>query len=547
MKYTDIVMDYRPSGLWTLDGDLSDYSGLSQSASRVSGTEINVLPCTYGSTGSVVVGAGSVLRFPTKIYSQVKGPTPFTIIASLLPISVTSEVPVLSHDSVLDGITIDSSRVYFSINSSTETFRISGGYSPGAIQVAATFDTRSMFLYINGELSASLNVESLLYPSFSNFQYLYSGQGTGTLGLDSVSIFDFAMSGSQINGIYVASTSYQPENAAYQSTDAVYVNVSDPVYEPHVVKNWDDWEDAQYSDVSVGEGGVYSDLGGEWKTSLVLSDLDAISINDSRISWAGVSVTVQTSFDNSTWVTATNGGKIPGVTYPFDVSGKCLFIRVSLGSSSELTMLNISTYKAINFYSSDTSRSIVVAGTVFDADSNSIPSQTDDVGMKLSPGSLKIMSDTSGDPRSSFGIEFMVKILTGSSNFTIFSNSTGTVSVSYSSGNLTATGVSSFTINGISKNVGVSVPIVLGTWVHVGLIFTSQNVNLMFGTNSSGTQTSNFFLARPVVYTSSISLANLQDNFKNLFSRSKLTFDVGTLSISQNPVHKTYNSSWTTA
>lgn len=547
MKYVDVVMDYMPSGLWTLDGDLLDYSGLSQSGTRVSGTEINVLPCTYGSTGSVVVGAGSVLRFPTKIYSQVKGPVPFTIIASLLPISVTSEVPVLSHDSVLDGVTIDSTRVHFSVNSLTETFRVSGEYPSGAIQVAVTFDTRSIFLYINGEMMDSANIESLTYPSFSNFSYLYSGQGTGTVGLDSVSTFDFAMSGSQINGIYLASTGNQPENAAHQSTDVVYVNVSDPVYDPYVVKTWDDWEDAQYSGVTIDDTGVYSETGGEWKTSLMLSDIDTAFINDSRISWVGESVTVQTSFDNSTWTTAVSGGKLPGVSYPFDVTGKCLFIKVTFGMASELTALGVSTYKSINFYSSDTNRAVTVSGTVFDAESNSIPSQTNDIGMTLAPGSLKILSDSSGDPRSSFAIEFMVKVPSGSPNFTVFSNSTGTVSVSYSSGNLTATGASSLIINGASKTVGSPSPVVVGTWIHVGLIFTSQNVDFMFGTNSSGTQTSTFFLTRPVVYTSSITLAALQENFRNLFSRSKLTFDVGTLSISQNPVHKTYNNSWTTA
>lgn len=546
MKYFDAVFQYGPTGAWKLDGNYDDFSGLGNNGSLVSGTPSTLLPTSYGSVNSLSTGGGTVIRVPSDAYTQLKGPRPFSLVVNFFPVALSTETSVISHDSNLDGITIDSINVHWTVKSSTTTYRISSPVVAGSMQIVGVFNGSSISMYVNGQLAGSMEAPIVSFPAFSSPGFLYSGQGASTFGLDNIVSYNRAISRNEIENLYTSMIDNQGESAAYAAYGSIFVDMSDPIKTPHVVREWSSFDDALYSGVNVSAGGVEVETpGGSWTTSLMLADLSTVMLSSATIEWSGSNITVETSMDNSTWVTATNGNLIPSMTFPYNATSKCLFIRVTFAALGVLTSLKVSTYTGFGFFASDNNRAVTTLGSVSDSDSNFVPGQTDSIGARFFPGSMRIAADSSAAPISIRGAEFMFKIPAGSPSFTVFSNGAGTVMVSFSNtGTITVTGATSAVLNGVSIAIGSAVPVVREAWMHLGLAFTAANTDCYFGTNSTNTQTSTFRLSRPVLYTETVNTAALQENFVNLFSRASTALSVGTLGISQVPVHITYNNAW---
>lgn len=549
MKYFDAVFQYNPSGVWKLDGDYNDSSGLGNNGSLLSGSLVTLLPTSYGSVSSMRIGNGTVVRVPSVAYSSSKGVMPFSIVANFFPIAASTETGLVTHDTNLDGLTFDSTNVYFTVKSTTTTYRVSAPLIMGAQQVIGVYDGSTIALYQNGVRVSYTEAVISTYQSFTNPTFLYCGQGTSTAGLDNVVTYSYALNQEQIQNLYNAMVDHQDEKNAYGAYATQYINLADPVAMTHISREWsgDDWKDAFYTTVNVDETGVVVETaGGTWTTSVMLADLTTTTISSAIINWTGSNITVETSFDNATWTAATNGGVIAGITYPYDVTSKVLFIRVTFAALGTLTALSFKCFTSFSFVSSDNNRVVTHKGSVEDATSNFIPGQTDSIGARLFPGSIKIAADVGAAPTSVYGLEFMFKIPVGSASFTLFSNAAGTVTVAFTNtGTITVTGASAAVLNGSTITVGAATSIVQGAWMHLAITFTAANVDLYFGTNNTNTQTNTFRLSRPVLFIETVNAAALQDCFNNLFSRVSTQSVVATLGISQTPVHTTYNSAWT--
>jgi hypothetical protein len=415
------------------------------------------------------------------------------------------------------------------------------------MQVAGVFDGNSVALYVNGLLKSTLDATVAAYPAFTNSGFFYCGQGTSTAGLDNVVLYDYALTQNEIENLYSSARDNQDESSAYASYGSIFVNLADPILTPHVVKDWSNWFEATYTNVNVDTTGVtVLTPGGTWTTSLMLADLSTVSLSSAIIQWTGTNITVETSMDNSTWVAATSGNMIPSMTFPYDATSKCLFIRVTFAALGTLTALKVSTYTGYSFFASDSNRIVTTRGLVVDSDSNFIPGQTDSIGARFFPGALKIALDVSAAPISISGLEFLFKIPVGAPSFTLFSNGAGTVTVAFTNtGTITVTGATAAVLNGATITIGAATSIVQGAWMHLAISFTAANTDCYFGTNNTNTQTNTFRLARPVLYIETVNAAALQETFGNLFSRQNLSTNVATLGISQVPVHTTYNNAWT--
>lgn len=331
-------------GLFQMDdtSPLQDYSGYNRTAT-ITGSPVSHLPLMKGATYAPVFTNTVTAAYASPVFKQGYEEDSFTLGVWVRPIPPYSEQQVLGNPSNMDGITINGLTVNFVVKYATApesrcSFTLQ---SAKAVSVFAVHTQEKNSLYVDGSLVAEVDItEAQQADTFATTgSNLVTGANAGTqkVAVNGVSIFSKALDAETIFRLHTTGRAVPSGEDVVENYVGDFIPVSMGYAEPHVVEVYDtdeDWNTGVMTDVSVSENLLvpqFEDgisVEGWWYTSLQLDISGDTTIYGVSLNYDGQGVTVETSIDGTTWVTAAKGGNVSNVPPGFTTIDKLLEVRV---------------------------------------------------------------------------------------------------------------------------------------------------------------------------------------------------------------------------
>lgn len=437
--YRYYVTKRAPVSIWMLDDApaFQEYSGASAQGVMTAGhpNPATSVPLVAGAAYSSVFKSGVVGRFDCNVFKQELEDRPFVLEAWVLPIRKTNnnQQKILSHDNVMDGLTINGKVVRFGTTYTTFgdaycDFDL-GEYK--LAHVVGVHNKDQNQLWVNGELVATVDLtEDQKGDTYNitNNNYLYSGTTTGDseLAVNAVAFYS-SLSGDDIKRNYEAGIAFIGQDRVYpqfggQPFDLAAANGSMFIEESWVDKP--DFERGLKNNVEYApdqiEPHYTNDLSvvGDWTTAIPLDGQGDTSIYGVMVEWSGFNVTVEVSLDGITWTPAVSGDLVSIIPNGYNPSGKDLQIRAKFASGiargqAWLESLHVMGFRN-NAIENITARPLTVTHPAVVRGDFEPNLYRDDNGVHLHGGTLTIGTDTSPTPDVARVLELWIKPVSGS-------------------------------------------------------------------------------------------------------------------------------------
>ena len=425
-----------PVAFWLLDDTppFQEHSGVSANGVMTSGhpNPTKSVPLVAGAGYSSVFKSGTVGRFDCNIFKQGLESRQFVLEAWILPIPKTTnnQQKILSHDNVMDGLTINGKVVRFGT-----TYATAGDaycdYDLGEYKLAHVVGIHNSDhnqLWVNGELVATVDITDEQKVDTYNINlnnYLYCGttSGDSELAVNGVAFYA-SLSGDDIQRNYEAGIAFMGQDRVYPQYGGTPFYLAAGDGSIFIEETWldkTDFErgykvDVEYTPDQIEpsyEGGV--SVSGSWTTSVPLDAQEDTSIYGVLVSWSGVGVTVDVSLDGDTWTQQTSGRLVPIIPSGFNPTGKDLRVRVNFAGGladdpAYLESLTVIGYRN-NTVANISARSVTVSHPAALRGDYEPNLYRDDNGVSLGGGTLTIGTDSTSEPEVARTLELWVKPL----------------------------------------------------------------------------------------------------------------------------------------
>lgn len=433
-----------PVAFWLLDDTppFQEHSGVSAAGVMTSGhpNPTRSVPLVSGAGYSSVFKSGTVGRFDCNIFKQGLESRQFVLEAWILPIPKTTsnQQKILSHDNVMDGLTINGKVVRFGT-----TYTTAGDaycdYDLGEYRLAhvvGIHNSDQNQLWVNGELVATVDLTDEQKGDTYNINlndYLYCGttSGDSELAVNGVAFYP-SLSGDDIQRNYEAGIAFIGQDRVYPQLGGTPFDLDAGDGAIFIEETWvdkTDFERGYKVDVEFApdqiepsyEGGV--SVSGSWTTSVPLDAQEDTSIYGVMVSWTGVGVTVDVSLDGTSWTSQTSGRLVPIIPNGFNPTGKDLRVRVNFAGGladdpAYLESLTVIGYRN-NTVANISARPVTVSHPAVLRGDYEPNLYRDDNGVSLNGGTLTIGTDPTTEPEVARTLELWVKPLASGATISV--------------------------------------------------------------------------------------------------------------------------------
>lgn len=525
MTYVYHILRDNPIGVYPLDSDASDVSGFNRNGSTVGSVTADRPLAARGIASQYLDGAG--FTYPiADIMIVAKQQKSFSLEAWVKPHNATGLGNILARDS--SGLFIDDGILFFQVASPTVLTTISYDWLDvgRTAHIVGVYDTNEIYLYVNGEVVASTPVDSTVLANGiadTTTTLATNTSGSYKMSVDTVAVYNYALSASTIQSHYSVGTSYPRVYDISRSNGAhVYTMTADNANLKLAldIDSNDEWADASLTDCGAVDGqlvnltdpttGDYA--AGVWEKAISFTDEAGVILAGSSLTWkASPGVVVSTAVNAGAYATLANGGQ------PFTgldlTTAQTLKIKVELPSGTDPSIVEYMKFRAYNSkVVTGSDREVLLSltdesTTDLDVFGYNPAEFNDNAGMKIvSPASLSVAQDLN------FGgyiaVEFTVFLTANAISKTLFSAGTKTITTN-GSGQWVPTNVT-LIVDGVQISSATTVS--LNRWHHVVAIFASQASAMTF---LNGVNSRIGYLATYTANMSTLNLAGAQNIYKN--------------------------------
>lgn len=402
MSYRLKIAGDRPSGLWLLDGTLSDYSGLSAAAVSIGGTTEYHAALVAGVQKASIVTNAKKVKVPSRFFKTGWEKNSFSLEAWIF--NPTANTEILSHTGLADGLSVVNGEVRFTVKLSTGIKSIA--YKPDTIKgmhVVGVYTPQNISLYVNGHLHQKMNLEGAgTFVASTDTGFLYAGTG-GSVAVNALAIYEYPLTSNQVQIHYQTGRATVNPNSVPQMYGGQNIDITDKyanvalteVFGPKM-----SWTlgamDTLYIDNTGSLSQQYVDevyLAGTWTYAFDASYYEG-EVHSVKLAWEGMEVfSVDTSPDGVVWSPAANNNLV-SIT-PGELDN--LFIRVTFpeNANAHLDLLEI-----VSFYSPDLNvpnREVIATLPCYRDEMSPIEFRTDQGLKLLAAGGIEIHPSTAGD------------------------------------------------------------------------------------------------------------------------------------------------------
>lgn len=329
-----------PTGLWPLDqldaGVFLDQSGFDNDAT-FTGSAVLVEPVAAMGGASLLISGTTVVTFPwNNAFKATKQAQPFTIEFWIKPLNQAGTFTLGRNGS---GIILSANQVVFDLGGDNI---VSDYIDQGeGIHIAATFNSTTMSLYVNGEMTGSTTISDVDFSGLTG-NFTASVTGGRQVVLDTLVVYPYTVPGTAIMEHYTRGISYYDIANNVASQAALYFRFDDrrlPVARQEI---------AQYNGLMTNLVAVENQLQQVYDpntstypaaTYLHLIQFDSVTTGtaaQARVDWNVIGdpsrVTVESSKDNTTWSPVVNHGMTTNLDDT--LTDNDFFIRVTISAGA---------------------------------------------------------------------------------------------------------------------------------------------------------------------------------------------------------------------
>lgn len=553
MSYKNVILSDYPIAYHPLDDFSSgssalDYSGCENDGSYTGIFIENHLPIVIGNSASAKITNTTYIEYSvtndytaTTTTSQfgtlTSSDNDFTLEAWIYPKFTTTNETVILADTTEDvGLFYDKGNITFKINAESLSYTLSN--LDKVHYIVATYSPTLMCIYVDGEI---VSTKSLSGFTFTNTTLSLASGPTLNAGdyflINSVGIYRYALSGSQIQNHYLQALGLSPIQIVDPDSGEIFDIYDDNISTQFIYsypgnKSWEHFitDDLYYNDYEQSLS-IKKSTGSK---TVVLTDyislLYAAVLDSSKIEWDGTSgVTVEVSVDGSTYQECQSGQSIPQFKISSFDTNKQIYLKITLTTTDsskylpKISTLQIKFYNNQIAYASNSSSYISslegVAGvSVYDMTigNNKYPilSRNARNGIRTITNSGFYLNTTS----SVKTVEFFYTPYALTDSKLISTASSGSYSASslswVTAGTISKTNIQAIYINGINKSSETSVSNLfkVGQLHHVVIVFTSAvGQQLKFNNPASGAVAGLF--QNIAIYTDAFTLTQASNHY----------------------------------
>lgn len=437
--YRYYVTKRAPVAFWMLDDTpaFQEYSGVSAQGVMTTGhpNPTKSVPLVSGAEYSSVFKNGVVGRFDCNIFKQGLEDRQFVLEVWVLPIPKTTsnQQKILSHDNVMDGLTINGKVVRFGTTYTTFGDAYCD-YDLGEYKLAHVVGIHNKDqnqLWVNGELVATVALtddqKNDTY-NISNNNYLYSGSTSGDseLALNGVAFYS-TLSGDDIKRNYEAGINFIGQDRVYPQYGGTQFDLAAANGSVFIEETWADKADferglknnVEYAPDQI-EPHYTNDVSvaGDWTCAVPLDAQGDTSIYGVMVAWSGLNVTVEVSLDGTSWTPAVSGRLVTIIPNGYNPSGKDLRIRAKFASGLALDQAWLESLTVVGFRNSTieniSARPLTVSHPAVVRRDFEPNLYRDDNGIHLHGGTLTIGTDPTATTDTTRVLELWLKPVSGS-------------------------------------------------------------------------------------------------------------------------------------
>lgn len=424
-----------PLACWILDDTIpfQECTGSNRAGTKKTGTSdpATATPLVAGASFSSVFGSSSIGKFESPVFKSGLESRPFALEAWILPIkksSTSSDIQILSHDGIFDGLSINDKVIKFStkyvnFGEASCTFDLQE-YKMAHVVGLHSQDKNELF--VNGikvsEVIISDEQKGDSYVATDGFLYSGYTESDNLLSVNGIAIYQ-TLSGQDIAANYAAGIDSLGQNFVYPQFGGVNISLEPTNTSISISDSWStiaDFNRGRRSDVEFSPEAIYPSyvndmaLPGNWICGVPLDTVGDTSIYGALISWSGQAITVETSLDGINWLQATNNRLVPSITENLNPTGKDLWIRVSFPENfargvSYLESLSVIVYRNNNILGDGGGRVTNLQYPAVCRFEHEAKLYRDDNGILLNGGSITVGIDSSGEPIPMRTVEMWIK------------------------------------------------------------------------------------------------------------------------------------------
>jgi len=373
MSYKFSVIKNNPTAFWLLDEtsgtEASDYSGLENPGTYSGGLTNGLLPLVFGLTQAYKSTSTKYISLPVNknFYGSTVGEEfansnnndkQFSLeIWAYFNISSSSETVIFADNTNDIGIFYDKGNIVFKCN--TEEISYTLPYLKKSFHIAAVYDVNTILLYIDGTLVNQKGLSDFKFTNTSvEFAIGPTSNASDSFLVNSAAIYRHSITESDILNHFNSNKQISTAQLAYSEDVEVFEIYDDSISEVFTYSYPADKSFEYLLEDGLVFNSINNSLDLEKSTgskTVVVTDVVSIPssllLDSSKIEWSGENgIQVETSIDNSSFLSCTSGDPIPQFR-PGSVSDKKnIYIKITFSSSDSSKYLPSLKDLSLRFY-----------------------------------------------------------------------------------------------------------------------------------------------------------------------------------------------------
>ena len=472
-----------------------DYSGNINDGYAIDASSKELMPLISGGVrGTQVLPATSIHYLPKGIATKYYKDNSFTIEAWCLLPETQSNITIVGDTDINMGLFYENGNIIFRVGDTEIEYTAS---SSEALYIAASFQSKSISLYINGSLVDSAFMDQYQFSNESiDFK---TGPADGNFVIDSVAFYKFNLPDSQISRHYFEGIKEINSSQIVNVDNGYMFSMNTQPIKPKFKFSYPEsrsWSYVVGDGVSISSDNSYiyfpkttesESASFSFTDSFIVPNY--LNISTSQIYWSNDvdGIMVEASIDGLTWRECKNGNPLPYYNKNENQIADLLYIRVTLSSDDTskyqpiLKNLEILFYSSKDFYSDNSGYYL---SSNFDY---SLPKVNSRILSYNKNNGLKMYDGHGFSLNNVPAIKAVELIFTPASGQNVLVSGSSKIYEWAANGSISKTAISSIYVNGINRTSETNVFdfMSIGFPHHVVINFTSAATNIKFNQNQT--------------------------------------------------------------
>lgn len=472
-----------------------DYSGNINDGYAIGASTKELMPLISGGIrGTQVLPETSIYYLPKGIASEYYKDNSFTIEAWCSFPETQSNITIVGDTDINMGLFYENGNIVFRVGNSKVEYTPSKTES---VYIAASFQSKSISLYINGLLVDSAFIDQYQFSNNSiNFK---TGPADSKFVIDCVAFYKYNLPDNEINNHYAEGIKEINSSQIVNTDNGYMFSMNSQPIKPKFKFSYPDsksWSSVVGNGVSISGDNSYIYFPKTTEsvaTSFSFTDSfivpNYLNITTSQIYWSNDvdGITVEASINGTTWRECKNGNPLPYYNKNENQVSDLLYLRVTLSSADTsryqtiLKSLEIFFYSSKDFYSDNSGYYL---SSNFDY---SLPKVNSRILSYNKNNGLKMYNGHGFSLNNIPEIKSVEMIFTPAAGQNVLVSGSSKIYEWSVDGTISKTAISSIYVNGINRTSQTNVFdfMSIGFPHHVVINFTSAATNIKFNQNQT--------------------------------------------------------------